>query len=188
MQIRLIADLHLYDSYSYAWRQELDMNIDRFAAMQIDCWNAVCDDDTIVILVGDIGKPCPATRACLKRLKGIKVLVTGNHDTAWGSDIYDANLFSGTHEFIERNGMYIRHIPDTQAFKQSGATYFVHGHHHRYDLPGMQRELQLYARDVYRLNCCTDLIGYTPRTLQELILQKELLLDRYREKGLLGGI
>lgn len=183
MQTRYIADLHLFDSYSYSWRDYLDMNIDQYASMLIDNWNGVCDEDTLTIIVGDVGRYCPKTLTCIKQLRGIKVLVVGNHDVSWGRELYNPELFQGTHNFIKDSGIFVQHTPcdiDT-----SGVSYYIHGHHHRYDVQGMQQELRRYARDVYRLNCAADLIGHTPRTLQELIFQKELLLEQYRERGLL---
>lgn len=159
------------------------MNIDQYASMFIDNWNSVCDVDTVTIIAGDIGRYCPKTLTCLQQLNGIKILVIGNHDVSWGSELYNAKYFAGTHEFIKDGGVYIQHTPCN--IDMNGVNYFIHGHHHRYDVSGMQQELRRYARDVYRLNCAADLIGHTPRTLQELIFQKELLLEQYKEKGLL---
>lgn len=183
MQTRYIADMHLFDSYSYSWRDYLDLNVDGYASMLIDNWNAVVDTDDMVIMVGDIGRYCPKTLTCLKQLRGTKILVIGNHDTHWGNELYNPEYFQGTHWSIKTNGVFVQHIPS--AIDTTGVQYFIHGHHHRYDMSGMQQKLEKYARDVYRLNCAADLIGHTPRTIQELIFQKELLLDRYKEKGLL---
>lgn len=187
MSVKYIADLHLYDSYSYQWRTELDLNLDAFASMQIDKWNYHTAPDDTVIIVGDVGRLCPMTEQVLHRLNGTKILVIGNHDESWGSKMYDSSLFAGTHRFIKWDDVYVTHIPNEEVRRECQSTYFVHGHHHRYDAPGMQFELRKYACDTYRLNCATDLIGYTPRTLPELILQKEQLLDKLRERGLLTG-
>lgn len=175
--------MHLYDSYSYQWREHLEMDLDKFAAMIVANWNSVCTDDTTTVIVGDVGRLCPNTKQVIRSLRGDKVLVVGNHDTGWGSELYNSELFKGTYYGLNYDNLYVQHIPELEPFRRSGATYFIHGHHHRYDEPSMQTELVKYAKDVYRLNCSADLIDYTPRTLQELILKKELLLDKYRDIG-----
>ncbi|MCM1234393.1 MAG: hypothetical protein NC489_30195 [Ruminococcus flavefaciens] len=159
------------------------MNVEQYADMFVSNWNRVTADTDMTIFVGDIGKQCPRTIECLRSLKGIKILVIGNHDVCWGQQLYDSSLFQGTHRSIWQQQVFVQHIP--LVVDLVGVSYYVHGHHHRYDLPGMQQELLRYSRDVYRLNCAADLIGHTPRTLQELILQKELLLEKYKARGIL---
>lgn len=186
MSTRYIADLHLYDTYSYDWRKELEVDVDGFAFMLINSWNSVygIENDDIII-AGDIGKYCQRTIGALKQLKGRKILVVGNHDLVWGQEMYNAELFSGTYQTIQLNGIYVTHRPDIPADIRGKVNYVIHGHHHRYDMPNMQSELKRYILDVNRFNCCADLIGFKPRTLQELMLQKELLLEKYKEKGII---
>ena len=183
MQYKYISDLHLYDMDSIDWRPEFQ-NLDKYAIHLIDNWNAFTNPDDIVIIVGDIGHKCPRTVEVLKRLKGKKILVLGNHDYIWGSYLYTCGVFDGIHEKLCYNDIHIQHIPDSLT---RDCKFYIHGHHHRYDMSGMQNALQLYANDTYRLNCAADLNNNKPCTIQELLLNKELLLDSYREKGLLLG-
>lgn len=183
MVTRYIADLHLYDAYSEGWRSHLKLGLDGYAMLLLREWNTSVDDDDIIVLAGDLGKCCPMSVEVIKRLRGTKILVVGNHDLPWGSLLYDNTLFAGTHEVINQNGIFVTHKPDVQ--KPNGCLYHIHGHHHQYDVPNMQSTLKQYARDTYRYNCASDLIGHKPRTLQELMLQKELLLERYRSINLL---
>ncbi len=177
MECKYISDLHLYDSYSLDWRPQYD-NLDLYAIDLLDTWNAFTQDDDIVIIVGDIGHNCPRTLDVLKRLKGVKILVVGNHDLLWGRDLYTCKVFNGIHQFINSNGVYVRHKPDGN---RGLCTYYIHGHHHRYDMPGMGNMLRLYSHDTYRLNCSADLVNNKPCTIRELILKKEILLDKCRE-------
>ena len=185
MATKFISDLHLYDVDSLDWRKELDMNLDQYAMYLIDQWNMFTEDDDLVIIVGDLGKYCTKTVEVLKRLKGKKILVRGNHDLIWGDYAYDASLFHGTHDYVLCNGLYITHIPDISESIRNDVTYIVHGHHHRYDMPNMQIKLKQYARDVHRYNCAADLNNHRPCTLQELIVNKEVLLEKAEERGLL---
>lgn len=183
METKYIADLHLYDAYSEGWRNHLKLGLDGYAMLLIREWNSSVDDDDVVIIAGDIGKCCPMSMDVLKRLKGIKILVVGNHDLQWGQLLRDSTLFKGTHEFINNSGIFVSHKPDV--VKPNECVYHIHGHHHQYDVPSMQSTLNQYARDTYRYNCASDLIGHKPRTLQELMLQKELLLEKCRSTNLL---
>lgn len=184
MSTRYIADLHLYDAYSFGWRTQF-ANTDFFISNLIDKWNSVCEPEDIVIIVGDVGKPCPKTKEVIRHLNGNLILVVGNHDLVWGDDLYNAEYFLGTHAYINSNGIYVTHRPIVPDEIKDTVKYVVHGHHHQYDVPSMRSELLRYVRDTNRFNCCCDLIGYKPRTLQELMMQKELLLEKYREQGIL---
>lgn len=184
MQCRLISDTHLFDSYSLGWRSDLG-SLEDYANLLITEWNEFTAPDDMVIMVGDIGYYCQRTIETLMRLKGRKILVIGNHDTVWGTAIYNGQLFQGIHTEINVDGMHIEHHPYGD---RNGAQFYVHGHHHRYDMPGMYKHLLLYSKDTCRLNCASDLIGHRPRTIQELILCKEVMLDKYKSKHLLQEV
>ena len=183
MIIRYISDPHLFDPYSYSWRQETKLDVDEYARQFVYNWNSVVMEDDMTVIVGDVGQLCERTLEYIRCLNGIRILVVGNHDVSWGSELYNQETFHGTHQFINSNGVFVQHIPDDSITRN--VPYFIHGHHHRYDMPGMQIKLDKYYRDVHRLNCSADLIGHIPRTLQELILQKELLMEKYKKLGIL---
>lgn len=174
MQYRYISDLHLYHNYSIDWRPQFK-DLDAFAENLIATWNATVANDDIVFIVGDVGAYTDRTKEVLQSLKGTKILIVGNHDAYWCQRQYSGNLFQGIHNSFDLGSIHIEHIPDEEVIHNS---YYIHGHHHIYDTPGMYKALKKYQCDTYRLNCCTDLVGHKPVTLQELILSKELLLDK----------
>lgn len=179
MSVKYISDSHLYDVYSLGWRE--DYTLEQYAKYfryQYD--NSVDEDDT-VIWVGDIGYCCEMTKNFIRSLKGRKVLVLGNHDTAWGNEIYDPTLFQGVYRFLNQGSIYVQHIPDVSV----SCDYFIHGHHHRYDLPGMFNALKVYSQTSRMLNCSADLTNCRPMSLPELITNKEITIDYYRERKLL---
>lgn len=184
MDFRYIADLHLYDLDSLGWRPEFP-TLDAYAENLIESWNAFTDPNDVVILNGDIGQYCPRTISVLKELKGTKILVLGNHDIAWGNAVYSCGVFDGVHNCIASNNIYVQHIPEQIHMYY---TYFIHGHHHRYDTPGMLPALQAYVRDTCRLNCAADLNNHRPCTIQELIVNKECCLEKYRKMGLIQEV
>lgn len=182
MSYKYISDLHLYDPGSLEWRPQYP-TLSGYVDALVDTWNTFTEPDDIVIIVGDVGTYCPKTLDAIRQLNGRLVLCVGNHDRSWGIELWHCGLFQGIHEDIMLDNVMIEHLPS----KAPEGSYFIHGHHHRYDMPGMYNALASYARDTYRLNCAADLNNNQPCTLQELILNKEILLDKYKEKGLLGG-
>ena len=114
------------------------------------------------------------------------MLVVGNHDVEWGNYIYTCGVFKGIHEIASLfDDIYIKHIPEFNDIEMHKYRYLIHGHHHRYDMPNMSMKLSQYARNGKRLNCAADMNNNRPCTLQELILNKEVSLERYREMGLI---
>ena len=170
--------MHLFDSYSFDWRPQY-LSLESYARDFCEQWRYSTVEEDTVIIVGDIGVYCKFTINILKSLPGKKVLVKGNHDISWGSALWSCGIFQGIYDELSDGDVYVKHIPDITV----KGKYFVHGHHHTYDTPNMQKELQLYAADPYRLNCSADLLGNKPMTLQELIICKEILIDEYRRKS-----
>lgn len=166
------------------WRPQFK-SLDDFNERLLTNWNYFITDDDTVLVVGDIGYYCAKTIEILKSLKGHKILVKGNHDEAWGNHLYDCGVFEGVYDSLRFDNMFVEHIPDETVLHSS---YYIHGHHHVYDTPGMMSALQSYYKDTYRLNCCVDLIGYKPVTLRELIVAKEEMIERFKEQHLLKTI
>lgn len=158
--------------YSADWR---DFSMNDYADVLTSKWNSIVAETDQTIIVGDIGHYCPKTVQVLSDLKGIKFLVLGNHDTEWGNAVYSCGVFAGIHRQIITQSLEVVHIPDETTIKTH---YYIHGHHHTYQTFGMRQALSSYAKDTYRLNCASDLIGHKPCTLQELVLHKELLLEQ----------
>lgn len=182
MQYKYLSDLHLYDSYSVDWRPQYK-SLDDYATVLINEWNKFTNPDDIVIVVGDVGYYCPRTIDVLSHLNGHKILVLGNHDVTWGDNVRTCGVFEGIHDSLYFNGTVVKHIPDY--VYGSGYFYYIHGHHHSYDSMSMRPHLLQYASDTCRYNCAADMNNNHPCTLQELILNKELLLDRYKKQGVL---
>lgn len=182
MQVKYIADLHLYDVSSVEWRPTM-VNLDYYANNLVESWNAFTEKDDTVIIVGDVGVLCNKTLKILKSLYGNKVLVKGNHDLTWGRNLYTCGVFQGVYDSLISTDLHIQHVPTegTNSFNK----FYIHGHHHRYDMPGMYNKLRSYVQDVYRLNCAADLNNHRPCTLQELMLNKELMIERYKGVGII---
>lgn len=171
MDIRYIADTHLFYAESLQWRKG---SLDDYANELVINYNGSVTDDTEVRWVGDIGEYCNQTIEVLKELRGRKVLVLGNHDANWPADVL-STLFSKVYDHIQTSNLWIQHIPPELT---NPDCYVIHGHHHEYDSPSMVLHRNSYLHDRTRYNCAADLNGNRPCTLMQLMINKETLKEK----------
>ncbi len=174
MKYKYISDLHINDLDMLEWRPQFN-SVLSYSDFLIEEWNKFTIPTDTVIIVGDIGYPSDLTVDVIKRLLGKKVLVIGNHDYLWGNWLWSCGLFQGIYYELDINGIHIQHIPENN---RQACNYYIHGHHHRYDMPGMYNAYLKYKVDAVRLNCSADINGFKPCSIQQLILNKELLIDK----------
>lgn len=176
MVIRMTGCLHIYDTVSMDWRADKFNNVQEIADTIVTNWNATVKPDDMTVIVGDIGKQCAKTIEVLEALNGKKILVMGNHDLEWDFDVLNSQCgFDEIRDYLTFPNVIVRHIPIVGSLTR----VVVHAHHHRYDAPNMQRMLSNYTYDLYRYNCCWDLNKFKPCTYNEIILNKELLLEKH---------
>lgn len=171
MDIRYIADTHLYYAESLSWRHE---SLDDYANSLIMNYNGTVMDDTVVRWVGDIGEYCSKTIEVLKELRGHKILVLGNHDKLWPREVLNS-LFDEVCDRIHSHNVFVQHIPPIM---ETSSCYVIHGHHHEYDSLSMLKVRNDYLHDRSRYNCAADLNGNKPCTLRQLMVNKENLRER----------
>lgn len=173
MDVKYISDLHWYDAYSDEWRKDTGLSVIDFVEMSVYEWNAVCSSDDIIVVAGDIGKPCGRTVNALLAVKGTKILVRGNHDCKWST--WDLRkVFTHVVPVLQVGNVLVNHTPDIQ---MPDDFYLVHGHHHIYSTDSMTKERIKYLRDPMRFNCCTDLNAYRPSTFLQLRINKERIRE-----------
>lgn len=103
--------------------------------------------DTLIIL-GDVGDV-----ECVKKLKGYKILIAGNHDAGLSnySDVFD-EVYGGALFIGEK--LVLSHEPIDIPFALN-----IHGHVHG----GVHRP------DMLHVNCCSDVIGFMPINFNQLM-------------------
>lgn len=116
---------HIFDMCS-GWHKHFVDYIEK-DEMIIERWNECIEDDDTVIVVGDFGDPCYASR-----LNGKKILVMGNHDYEWldkvGKEEY--HLFESISIYpIMVEGFYlVSHEPMYVSPNGAIANIFAHVH------------------------------------------------------------
>ena len=135
----------------------------------ITAWNERVHGDDTVYIIGDMFFRCSDPESILKRLKGKKWLIVGNHDGSWMDKVDLNHYFVSVDNYLETtdgvHGMTICHYP-LLAWKNAGRTYMVHGHIHA-DInsdywPLIQRRERV-------LNAGVDVNDYRPVTFEEMV-------------------
>lgn len=135
--------------------------------VMINNWNNTVTSDDIVYHIGDFSLGTPrVTYEILKELQGRIYLIKGNHEKSIMSSSLCRKRFEDIYDYkeIEVNGRLVVmcHYPiETWKNRRRGAIH-LHGHVHRID----EEPINTIKN---RFNVNVEHIGYTPKTLQELI-------------------
>ena len=96
----------------------------------IENWNAKKGCDTVFVL-GDMFYRCENVADILRRLKGKKHLILGNHDRSWMDQVDLEDYFIGVDRILDlsdgERGYTLCHYPMLQ-WPHEKRTYMVHGH------------------------------------------------------------
>ena len=166
------ANIIRYDGRPFNSVAEMDEEL-------IRRWNEVVGDNDIVIIVGDLTwYDDEKTAEILKRLKGRKVLVKGNHDNL--GPLSMAELYQFHHGYLELNDyetrkkLVISHYPIHFYNGQRRGTIMLYAHVHNAIDETVSREVEALIKE--RLNIDFTMINtgcmywdYTPRTLAEML-------------------
>lgn len=177
-KIFYISDLHFghsniirYDHRPYKNANEMDQDL-------IKKWNDVVSDEDFVYILGDISwHHEPKTVEIFKQLKGHKILVKGNHD--YVSNVL-SQCFNKIVDYLEINDngtkVVMSHYPMPFWNGQFRDTVHLYGHVHNSHQWNIceswaeeARQLQAIPMRMYNVGCMMDWMGYTPRTLKEII-------------------
>lgn len=192
---RYISDLHIGCTNSYEGRTlEHDEKI-------VQNWNSVVHNDDTTFILGDIGrlgsnKDNEYVCSIISRLKGVKVLLIGNHDKSGLKDYRVKQLFDSCVDCLELvdnyNGinqkLVLSHYP---IFSWNGCykdTVLLYGHtHNNFDDHLFQNSLKELRHEVsylnhnnpnikkfksepyaYNVGAMHPYMNYTPRTFKEI--------------------
>lgn len=135
----------------------------------IENWNRrVRGHDTVYIL-GDMFLHSSNAGRILKRLKGRKHLIVGNHDGSWMTALNPKEYFESVDLFLEttdgKRAITLCHYP-LLSWKHSGRSYMIHGHIHNDTRADFW---PLIAARERILNAGVDINGFMPVTFEELV-------------------
>lgn len=135
----------------------------------IAAWNERVRGNDTVYVVGDMFFRCPDPESILKRLKGKKRLIVGNHDSTWMSKVDMGRYFLSVDSFLETSdgahALTLCHYPMV-TWKHTIRSYMIHGHIHA-DTGADFWPLLRCRENV--LNAGVDVNGFRPVTFDELV-------------------
>ena len=162
--VRFISDLHLS-------HRNLAQNLRKFQdefyhdEYIIDQWNSVVKSPKdITYILGDITMEKIDSYPLLNRLRGIKYVVSGNHDMRQHCRelLKYVDSISG---MIDYKGFILTHCPVHESIVKEKRGN-IHGHIH-----GNHIYLPNGEIDTRYLNVSAEVIGYRPITLEELLIK-----------------
>ena len=132
----------------------------------IDNYNAVVQKNDTVYILGDISHHMHVeqTNELLRKMKGKKFLIRGNHDK-----MYDETLFEEICDFktVSLNGTYfaLMHYPMLSWPKKNSGSIQLHGHIHAKE----EYNLQNKADGIRRFDVGVDANNYYPVSVKQVI-------------------
>lgn len=167
--IYFTADTHFGHANVVKMCQRPFPDVEAMNEAMIAAWNdRVYGNDTVYI-VGDMFFRCEDPESILKRLKGKKRLIVGNHDGSWMGKAELARYFISVDLYLEisdgAHALTLCHYP-LLTWKHAKKSYMVHGHIHANTDADFWPLLRV--RDNV-LNAGVDVNGYMPVTFDELL-------------------
>lgn len=178
-KIFYIADLHFghfnaigFDNRPFSTLEEMDETL-------IYNWNSVVSDEDTVYILGDMfWYKVDKSIEILKRLKGKKRLIKGNHDRIHDNQFKKYFEKISDYEEVNDNGrkVVLCHYPIPCFKNHFYGWYHLYGHvHNSFEwnmMENVKRQMtELYSKQCEMYNCgaMMSYINYIPRTLDEII-------------------
>ncbi len=168
------SDLHLGHQNIIGLCKRPFESLEQMNEILIENWNKRVKKLDTVYILGDLFWNKTAARELLPRLSGRKILLLGNHDSAWAKDEELRRGFDEIEPMITRSlsshPVTLCHYPmlEWQASRKDGSRklgYLIHGHIHNAERP---EYIHLY-RSFNALNAGVDINGFAPVSFEELV-------------------
>lgn len=169
------ADLHLCHDDMRKIRGF--QNTDEMNEYIISCWNDTVEEDDDIYVLGDIVCGSPINAECyLKRLKGRKHFLIGNHDFGWMRKTpnykdYFVSVKNIEYMFLDDAFLTLCHYPLLEwpgsSHFHKEKSYLIHGHIHSSRTTEAFPIIRDYLPDAY--NCGVDINNFKPVTFDELV-------------------
>lgn len=170
----VIADTHFGHANIIRYAKRPFASVEEMNEALIENWNSVVQDHDIVWHLGDIyftsGLVTDAERLkILRRLKGRKKWILGNHDNA--KDLMLLNFFGRPRFWTKKGPAVLSHAPLHPVCLEFGQDSFfkvnIHGHIHEKNICGCNETYTI--QDPRYVNVSVEQINYTPVDLDEII-------------------
>ena len=148
----------------------------------IENWNHRVSGMDTVYIVGDMFFRCSDSEAILRRLKGKKRLIVGNHDSSWMNKVDLNRYFVSVDRLLEisdgKHALTLCHYP-LLTWNHAKKSYMIHGHIHA-DTSADYFPLICNRSNV--LNAGVDINGFMPVSFDELVQNNEQFKGKYLQR------
>jgi calcineurin-like phosphoesterase family protein len=167
--IYFTADLHFGHANLIQFCNRPFQSAEEMDEALVDNWNSVVKGNDDIYILGDLFyRNVTPAEDTLKRLKGRKHLILGNHDKRWIGTADLPRYFVEVTNLLtyKRDGVKytLCHYPMLSWEGHGHGGYMIHGHTHNNPIG--------YS-DPFLLNAGVEINGYKPVTLDELIQNNE---------------
>jgi len=189
-----IADTHFGHENALAFDNRPFRTIEEHDKALIENWNNAVSRNDEVFILGDISwHNATRTNEIVSSLNGVKHLIVGNHDKKLLKNREFQSLFIEITDYKElslsdKKGIVLSHYPIPCFNHHYYGWYHLYGHVHiSFEWNMMERvkyEMDtLYDKPCRMYNCgaMIDYIGYTPRTLGEILASQEAARQAWQE-------
>ncbi len=165
-----ISDIHFSDERIMRLCNRPFENADKMDEYIIDNWNKRVNKDDDVYILGDISKEYYPN--IYSKLNGKKYLILGNHDYAFKNELLSTYCFEEVLDIktinINKQKVILCHYPIMDWEDSHLGSIHLYGHIHNKNLP----EIENYYKDKLAFNVSADVLGFIPRTLEEIVKLK----------------
>lgn len=164
-----IADLHFYHKNVIDFSNRPFSNTEEMNDALIKNWNRVVKSDDQIFILGDLFYHATVDQCnkTLKKLKGRKYLIRGNHESYLKQKDFDLTAFEWVkdyYEFKEEGKKWcLFHYPILEWNGAKNDSYHLYGHVHNNAPKRFEQDLGPLA-----VNVSADMINYTPISKCEL--------------------
>ena len=153
--------------------------IEEMNETMIDRWNDRVSGADTVYIVGDMFFRCSDAETILKRLRGKKRLIVGNHDSSWINKVDLNRYFISVDNLLEisdgKHALTLCHYP-LLTWKHARKSFMIHGHIHA-DMTADYFPLLCSRPNV--LNAGVDVNGFAPVAVDELVENNDNFKSKY---------
>ena len=164
--IYFTSDLHLGHRGIIEMQNRPFKNVEEMNRVIVDNYNEVVHKNDTVYFLGDISHHMPIDRVneLLSMMKGKKILVKGNHDKKYSSELFGEICDFKT---VSLNGHYfaLMHYPMLSWPKKNNGSIQLHGHIHSDESYNSQNKKD----NVKRYDVGVDANGFYPVSVKQIL-------------------
>lgn len=180
--IYYISDIHFNDLRVFNKCLKPFKNLVDYKEEIIKRWNLKVNEEDIIYILGDLADDIEVIKI-LRKLKGHKHLIIGNHDLKLLDEYKKSQIFESIEfmKLIDDKGrkVFLCHYPIMDWMDFNYGSYHVYGHiHNKTKNNGTcYNQIKEYFKDKLGFNSSVDVTNYEPVTLDEMIKLKEVNIN-----------